>query len=321
MNVNDKKRYLAIAGPTASGKTSLSVALAKALDGEVVSADSMQIYDTISVGTARPTTEEMQGVPHHLFGFLPLSEPYSVARYVQDAKAILTDVDGRGKLPILCGGTGLYLQSLIENIVFKEDAPQSEQLRAALKARALSEGGEVLLQELAAVDPQTAEKLHPNDHGRIIRALEVYHVTGKPISDQVAQSKSEPPAFDTCLLVLDYRQRSTLYERIHKRVDLMVKNGLLEEAQAVLSGPYAPTAMQAIGYKELKPYFDGELTLEEALDNLKKGTRHYAKRQLSWFRRMPYAKFLYVDDYPDADALLQAALSVWTAFYERCEEE
>lgn len=319
MDTIKKKRYLAVAGPTASGKSALAVELAKILDGEVVSADSMQIYDTICIGTARPTTDEMQGIPHHLLGFLPLSQSYSVAQYVSDAKEVLTAVDNRGKLPILCGGTGLYLQSLIENITFKEDAPKADTLRAALKQRAEREGGEALLRELAAVDPITALKLHPNDHGRIIRALEVYHTTGSPISEQVQRSRQEPPSFDTCLLVLDFKDREKLYARIHARVDSMVQNGLLEEAKAVLSGPFAPTAMQAIGYKELRPYFDGELPLDEALENLKKGTRHYAKRQLSWFRRIPYARFLYVDEYADLSALTNAAVEIWSKNDERRE--
>ncbi len=314
---NDRKCYLAVAGPTASGKSALAVQLAHALHGEVVSTDSMQIYDTISIGTARPTLEEMEGIPHHLLGFLPLSEPYSVARYVVDAKAVLSEVDGRGNVPVLCGGTGLYLQSLIENIAFKEDAQQTSKLRSELRERALAEGGEVLLRELAAVDPITAAKLHPNDHGRIVRALEVYHTTGKPISEQVEQSRTEPPAFDTCLITLDFKDREKLYARIHRRVDVMVENGLLEEARAVLSGPYAPTAMQAIGYKELRPYFDGEVSLAEALDNLKKSTRHYAKRQLSWFRRIPYAHVLYVDEFEDLASLTKAALAVWNDYNKR----
>ncbi len=320
METTKRKRYLAVAGPTASGKSALAVELAKALGGEVVSADSMQIYDTISIGTARPSPDEMQGIPHHLLGFLPLSESYSVAQYVNDAKAVLSEVDGRGKLPILCGGTGLYLQSLIENVAFKEEAPKADALRAALKERAEREGGETLLRELAAVDSITAAKLHPNDVGRIIRALEVYHTTGRPISEQVQLSKKEPPAFDTCLLVLDFKEREKLYARINSRVDSMVQNGLLKEAEAVLSGPFAPTAMQAIGYKELRPYFDGKLSLDEALDTLKKSTRHYAKRQLSWFRRIPYARFLYVDAYADAAALTEAALAIWSEKNERREQ-
>lgn len=313
-HLENKPVCLAVAGPTASGKSALAIALAQHLNGEVISADSMQIYDTISIGTARPLTEEMEGISHHLLGFLPLSSPYSVAQYVTDAKKTVATVLQRAKLPIICGGTGLYMQSLIENIAFNEQAVQASDVRDALRARAENEGGETLLAELHAVDPMTAEKLHPNDIGRIVRALEVYLTTGKTISEQVAASRAEPPFFDTCLLVLDFRDRERLYDRINRRVDMMVENGLLEEAEWVLKSPYAPTAMQAIGYKELRPYFDGELSLEEALDNLKKSTRHYAKRQLSWFRRMPYAQFLYVDDYADSAALCEAAVSLWNTY-------
>ncbi len=314
IHLDEKPVCLAVAGPTASGKSALAIALAQRFDGEVISADSMQIYDTVSIGTARPTAEEMMGIPHHLLGFLPLSSPYSVAQYVTDAKAVIADVTKRGKLPILCGGTGLYMQSLIENVTFDQEATQETALRDRLRARAAREGGALLLDELRAVDPVTAEKLHPNDVGRIVRALEVYLTTGRTITEQVKASRAEPPFFDTCLLVLDFRDRERLYDRIHRRVDMMVKNGLLEEAERVLRSPFAPTAMQAIGYKELRPYFDGELSLEEALDNLKKSTRHYAKRQLSWFRRIPYAQFLYVDDYADISALADAAV---TKFKER----
>lgn len=310
MNQDKKPFCLAVAGPTASGKSALAIALAQRLDGEVVSADSMQIYDTISIGTARPSVEEMAGIPHHLLGFLPLSSPYSVAQYVNDAKAVIADVTERGKLPILCGGTGLYMQSLIENVTFDEQATRETALRDELRARAEREGGEALLSQLREVDPVTAAKLHPNDKGRIVRALEVYLTTGRTIAEQVKASRTEPPFFDTCLLVLDFRDRERLYDRIHRRVDMMVENGLLEEAERVLKSPYAPTAMQAIGYKELRPYFGGELSLEDALDNLKKSTRHYAKRQLSWFRRIPYARFLYVDDYADVSALTDAAITL-----------
>ena len=306
-----RKRYLAIAGPTASGKSALAVELAKRLQGEVVSADSMQIYDTISIGTARVTPEEMQGVPHHLLGFLPLSSSYSVAQYVADAKRVLAEIDERGKLPVLCGGTGLYLQSLIENITFSEEATASP-VREQLKQRIRQEGSETLLQELRQVDPDTAKNLHPNDHGRIIRALEVFLTTGNPISEQVRLSRQQPPEFDTCLIVLDFKNRETLYDRIHSRVDRMVDAGLLQEAKTVLSGPYAPTALQAIGYKELRPYFDGEIALEEALDNLKKGTRHYAKRQMSWFRRIPYAHTVYVDDHKNIDDLADSVMAIWS---------
>ena len=306
-----KALYPVIAGPTASGKTALAVELAKRLDGEIVSADSMQIYDGISIGTARPTTAEMQGVPHHLLGFLPLSAAYSVAQYVKDAKRVIAEIEGRGKLPVLCGGTGLYLQSLIENITFSDAAVSSEELRRELRAQFEREGGAALLAALRAVDPETAQKLHENYVGRIIRARAVDRLTGHTISEQAACSRAVPADFDVCMLVLDFRDREKLYARINARVDSMVENGLLKEARAVLSGQFAPTAMQAIGYKELKPYFDGALSLEEALENLKKSTRHYAKRQLSWFRRMPQAQFLYVDDCARQEDLADAALTVW----------
>ncbi len=303
--------YLAIAGPTASGKSALAVEIAKRLNGEIISADSMQIYDGIYIGTARPTEEEMQGIPHHLMGFLPLSAPYSVAQYMTDANRAIDEVNARGHLPIICGGTGLYMQSLIENIIFAENATADPALRERLRDRAAKEGGEALLAELAQVDSVTAAKLHPNDLGRIIRALEVYYTNGITISEQVAQSRRHPATFDTCLIVLNFEQRERLYDRIHQRVDSMCENGLLEEAQTVLNSPYAPTAMQAIGYKELKPYFDGDIALDEALDNLKKSTRHYAKRQMSWFRRIPYAHTLCVDAYVSLSELTDAAIAIY----------
>lgn len=306
-----KPCYPIIAGPTASGKSALAVEFAKQTNGEVVSVDSMQIYDTVIVGTARPTAEEMQGVPHHMVGVVPLCTSYSVAQYVKDANKAIDKITQNGHLPILCGGTGLYLQSLIENITFEQEASADYALRDALKNRFAKEGGIALLQELSQFDPITAAKLHPNDAGRIIRALEVYHTTGKPISTQVADSHNQEAAFDTCLMVLDFHDREKLYDRIHRRVDLMVQNGLLDEAKTLLSYPKTPTVIQAIGYKELRPYFEGTLTLDEALDNLKKSTRHYAKRQLSWFRRMPNVQFLYVDDYLSLQDLTNAALKIW----------
>ncbi len=301
---------LAVAGPTASGKTALAVELARALDGEVVSADSMQVYADLSIGTARPTPAEMGGIPHHLTGFLPLSEHYSVARYVQDAHRVIREVTGRGKLPVLCGGTGLYLQALLENLTFAEQQTDPA-LRQALKQRAQTEGGGVLLEELRAVDPETAARLHVHDIGRIVRALEAYHMTGVPLSEQVRRSRATPSPYDTCLLVLDARDRQVLYERINRRVDTMLEAGLEQEARRVLAGPYGGTALQAIGYKELAPWFAGTCSREEAIEGLKRGTRRYAKRQLSWFRRMEEAQFLYIDDYPDTQALCQAALALW----------
>lgn len=304
-----------VMGPTASGKTGLAVELAKRLNGEVVSADSMQIYAALSIGTARPTAEEMQGIPHHLTGFLPLSEGYSVARYVQDAAHEIAAVNTQGRWPILCGGTGLYIQSLIENIAFDEQAESNEALRTQLRARAAEEGGQALLDELAAVDPETAARLHPNDTGRIVRALEVYHTTGETLSEHARRSRRHPSPYDACLLLLDFHDRQVLYERINRRVDAMLAAGLVEEAREALATPYAPTAMQAIGYKELAPYLAGDVSLTEAVENLKRATRRYAKRQLSWFRRMESVQPLYVDEYPDTAALTAAAWNVIRTHY------
>ncbi len=308
--------YPIVAGPTASGKSGLAIRLAKALDGEVVSADSMQVYDTVHIGTARPLTDEMEGIPHHLLGFLSLDEQYSVARYIQDATMVFQDVFSRYLVPILCGGTGLYIQSFMENRQLLEQTVD-RQLRERLEQRAANESGAVLLQELAQVDPETASRLHENDIHRIVRALEVYYSTGMTITQQSKLSLREPSPYRGCLIVLNFRNRDMLYRRIEQRVDRMLDNGLLDEARTVLARSRDATVLQAIGYKELLPYFDGRCDLSQAIENLKMQTRRYAKRQLSWFRRMPQATMLYVDDYPDEDALLQAALRIYTTF---CEE-
>lgn len=302
-------KLIVVAGPTASGKTSLAVALAERLNGEVISADSMQVYRDLFIGTARPTSDEMAGIPHHLLGFLPLDERYSVARYTMDAKAAIADVAARGKQPILCGGTGLYIQAVTENLAFSEEAgDETLALREQLREELAAVGGEAMLQKLAKADRETAARLHPNDHGRIIRALEVVQSTGVPMSEWVRRSKATPPPYDTRMLVLNFRDRAALYARIDKRVDLMLEQGLLDEAEQILASPAAPTAMQAIGYKELAPYFAGECSLEQAVENLKRETRRYAKRQLSWFRRIEKARMLYVDDYKTPAALIESAL-------------
>ncbi len=303
---------LVVAGPTASGKTRLAVELARRLQGEVISADSMQVYADLAIGTARPTAEEMGGIPHHLIGFLPLQESYSVARYVQDAHRATEAVWTAGRLPILAGGTGLYIQSLLDNLTFTEEGADPAQ-RAALKARAETEGGAPLLEELRLVDPETADRLHENDIGRIVRALEAYRTTGIPLSEQARRSRKNPTPYEAVVFLLDSRNRQVLYQRIDRRVDQMLAQGLLEEARTVLAGPQAGTAMQAIGYKELAPYFAGDCSLGEAVDRLKQGTRRYAKRQLSWFRRMARERnghILYIDE-ESPDDLVQRAVAIW----------
>ncbi len=308
--------YPIIAGPTASGKTAVAVELAKRLDGEVVSADSMQIYDGISIGTARPSEDEMQDVPHHLLGFVKLSETYSVARYTEDADRVFRDVFARGKTPILCGGTGLYIQSFSENIQFFSQEP-NEELRAQLKARATAEGGGALLEELRKIDPETATRLHENDINRIVRALEVYHTTGQTISEQARLSKAVPSPYDRCLFLLNYRNRNTLYDRIERRVERMLEAGLLAEAQRVYNNDPRATVLQAIGYKELLPHLRGEESLEDAVAQLKISTRHYAKRQLSWFNRMDGVRTVWIDDYADFGAVVNEIEQQFTTF---CKE-
>lgn len=312
-----KYNYPIIAGPTASGKTAVSVLIAKRIGGEVVSADSMQIYADINVGTARPTESETQGVPHHLQGFLPLQEKYSVARYVADANAVFESIYERNATPVLCGGTGLYIQSFMENRQLLPQ-PTDEAYREQLKSQAASLGGEYLLEQLRRVDPTAAARLHPNDHHRIIRALEVFHTSGKTISQQDEQSHDCPSPYSGCLFVLNFRDRDRLYDRIEQRVDNMIRDGILDEARRMLTLNSDATALQAIGYKELLPFLRDECTLDEAVQKLKTETRHYAKRQLSWFRRMDDARMIYVDDYTDIDELADDILCQYGDF---CNKE
>ena len=292
-----------VAGPTASGKTGLAVALAKKLNGEVVSADSMQIYRELSIGTARPTEEEMQGIPHHLMGFLPLEASYSVARYTQDAKAAIDGIWQRKKQPILCGGTGLYIQALTENLQFQQEPAGGGEVRRALQERARREGGEALLRELAAVDPRTAERLHPNDVTRIVRALELTATTGITMSEQYSRSRREPSPYEVCLLVLDVRDRAVLYDRINRRVEKMAERGLLEEARRALCLAPGSTALQAIGYKELDAYLAGQEELQQAVERIQQETRRYAKRQLTWFRRDERCRFFLAEDFADRESM------------------
>lgn len=302
------KPYPIIAGPTASGKTALAVRLAAAIGGEVVSADSMQIYSDVSVGTARPTIEEMQGIPHHLMGFVPLQAKYSVSQYLDDAHRVFADLYDRGTTPVMCGGTGLYIQSFIENRQLFEESPDPS-LRQKYIQMAEEQGADVLLSRLREVDPDAAARLHPNDLHRIIRALEVYDTTGRTITEQTALSLSVPSPYTACLFLLDFHDRQKLYDRINRRVDIMLANGLLDEAERILRTDPDATVTQAIGYKEFAAYFDGHISLDEAADKLRQQTRRYAKRQLSWFRRMANAHTVWVDDYSDSKEMANDVLS------------
>lgn len=281
---NKKLRLIAVVGPTASGKTALAVRLAKHYGGEVISADSMQIYKSMDIATAKPTAEEMDGVRHHLIGFLDPGESFSVSDFVGLAHSAAADIAARGRFPVLCGGTGLYVRSLLENISFTEEKSDPV-LREMLEERYHTEGGQSLIDEIAVYDPQTASLLHPSNRKRIIRAIEIYRTTGKTMSEQISASRDVPSPYDTIEIGLTFSDRNILYDRINRRVDIMLGQGLVEEARRFFAMETGKTAAAAIGYKELRPYLDGELSLEEAVEHLKQETRHYAKRQLTWFRR------------------------------------
>lgn len=295
----------AIVGPTASGKTKLGVETAKAFDGEVVSCDSMQIYSGLSISTAKPKESETQGIPHHLIGFAPCTGVFSVSEYCSLASGVIADINSRGKLPMLVGGTGLYYSSLVDNISFIEEKTDFD-YRESLKKRAGSEGAGVILEELRSVDPEAASKLHPNNLGRIIRALEIYHSTGKTKTEQERLSRLNPSPYHLIAAGLDCRDREYLYDRINRRVDMMIEEGLVEEARAFFEANPSGTAVQAIGCKELLPYFNGEDSLENCVENIKMQTRRYAKRQLTWFRRDERIKFFYIDEYSDYGGLAAA---------------
>lgn len=293
----NKIKVLAVVGATASGKTALAVELAKEYNGEVISCDSMQIYKYMDIATAKPSKEEMQGIKHHLIDFLEPDRTFSVADYTALASETARDISERGKLPVLCGGTGLYFNSFIDNISFS-DFGADEDYRRQLEERAEKEGAQALLDELAEYDPETASALHPNNLKRIIRAMEHYKVSGMTISEQNRLSRLNPSPYDALIIGIAYKDRQKLYERINKRVDIMVESGLLEEAKEYYSRHNSATASAAIGYKELKGYFDGECSLDEAVENLKQETRRYAKRQITWFKRDKRVRWIYADENP-----------------------
>lgn len=292
--MNNKIPLLCIVGPTASGKTGFSIELAKKYDGEIVSCDSMQIYKGMDIATAKVTKEESCGIPHHLVDFLTIGENFSVSDYVELAHKVIAEIYAKGKLPILVGGTGLYYSSLVGNITFSEEKID-ENLRAELNEQYLREGGELLLKQLAEFDPKTAKTLHPNNGKRIIRAIEIYRNTGITMSEQMERSRKNPSPYNTLTICLTYKERQKLYDRINLRVDKMLEAGLLEEAKEFFSKNAGKTASAAIGIKEFKPYFDGECSLDEAVEKLKRETRRYAKRQLTWFRRCENINYIECD--------------------------
>jgi tRNA dimethylallyltransferase len=275
---------IVLAGPTASGKTSLSIALAHRLDAEIVAMDSMQVYRHMDIGTAKPGAQEQEGIPHHMLDVADPREAYSVAEYVSAAKACIADIHARGRIPLMVGGTGLYLKALTTSMVLGNTQGDPE-LRARLETIAQAENGQQILHEkLSQIDPDTARRLHPNDVRRVIRALEVYELTGKPLSRQQPAQEEESP-YNLCVFGLTM-DREKLYGRIEERVDLMMKQGLQREVEGLLQMGVSPQAqaMQGLGYKELVPVVMGESPLSAAVDAIKLGTRHYAKRQMTWFR-------------------------------------
>ncbi|MGO5095986.1 tRNA (adenosine(37)-N6)-dimethylallyltransferase MiaA [Agathobaculum sp. LCP25S3_E8] len=302
-----QNRLICICGPTASGKTALSVALAKQLHTEIISADSMQIYRGMNIGTAKPTTNERQGIPHHLLDICEPDEPFSVARYVELADAAAQDVLSRGMTPIVVGGTGLYMDALIECSIFSGDETDLT-VRQKYQDMADAQGNLAVHALLAAVDPESAQRLHPNNLKRVIRALEVYEQTGLTIGEFNRRHKRPAPKYSAVKIGVCPTDRQTLYDRIDKRVDQMLSDGLLQETQDLLAkGALTGTAAQAIGYKELLTFLEGRDTLDSCVQLLKQHSRNYAKRQLTWLKRDDSIHWIYYNRDEDFSDILQEA--------------
>lgn len=285
MNAENKIPIVVVAGPTASGKTGLAIEIAKLFNGEIVSADSMQIYKYMDIGTAKPTAAEQEQCVHHLIDFLEPDDEFSVADYTELAHRVIADIHSRGKLPVMCGGTGLYINSVINDVEFGENQAD-EDMRRELKHIADTEGNERLIEILREFDPVSAARLHPNNVRRVIRAIEFYRTTGIPISEHQEKTKQIVSRYQPVMFCVDH-EREKLYERINTRVDIMIRDGLCDEVRRLMDMGYssALNSMKAIGYKELIDHFNGLCSLEEAIEAIKQNSRRYAKRQLTWFRR------------------------------------
>lgn len=298
----EKTKIICVVGATASGKTDLAVKLAKAVDGEIISADSMQVYKNMPIATAVATKEEQDGVPHHLVEFLNTDETFSVADFVERAKVLIEEISARGRVPIVAGGTGLFVDSLVKNISFSEVGSN-----AKIRNELAEKNNEELYEKLLKLDPNAAEDIHPNNRKRVIRALELC-MSGTSKTEQNENSMLIDSPYDALYIGIGYKDRQKLYDRINKRVDLMLEAGLENEARQML-GKQGLTARQAIGHKELQPYIDGNITLAEAAENLKRETRRYAKRQLTWFRRNENINWLYADEM-SRDELVEKAVDL-----------
>ena len=309
---DSRPRVLAIGGPTATGKTRLSVALAQQFGGEIISADSMQIYRGLDIGTAKATAQEQAGIPHHLVDILPPEQTFSVADFTKRAGACIGEITARGALPLVVGGTGLYITSLLRGVQFSEE-PSNAQLRADLQRQAAEQGAQAMHDRLAQIDAVYAAKVHPNNLTRVLRALELYELTGRTMTVQQKEALPTQQPYRSLCLCLTCRDRSVLYHRIDARVDAMLQEGLEQEAQWVWQNQaQCPTAAQAIGYKEMFPYFEGNATLPQCVQQLKQATRRYAKRQLTWFRNQQDVEWLYVDE----EDPLPRAVQLTRAFLE-----
>lgn len=305
----EKIKVICVVGATAGGKTALGVEIAKAIDGEIISADSMQVYKNMPVATAVATADEQQGIPHHLIEFLDNDSHFSVADFVALAKEKIFEINARGKTAVIVGGTGLFIDSLIKNITFA-DVRADSTLRAKLEQKTNDE----LYSELLAADKTAAENIHKNNRKRVIRALELFYAGTTKTQQNEDSTKQESP-FDALYIGVGYADRSNLYQRINKRVDNMLENGLLDEARHILQKS-SGTSNQAIGHKELKPYLDGEISLQDAVDNLKTATRRYAKRQLTWFRKNDSIHWLYADE-TEYTVLVETAVALCKGFLEK----
>ena len=300
---------IAVVGPTASGKSNLAVALAKHYDAEILSFDSMQLYKGMDIATAKPTVDEMQGIPHHMISAVDNDEAFSVARYKESADRIIDEITARGKRVVMVGGTGLYLDMVMQNIELLQ-GEDTTVIRGKLKAELAELGPAAMLEKLREIDQKTAETLHENNTGRVLRALEVYYSTGHTMSYQVENSKNTPSRYRPVYIGLNAKNRDFLYNRINSRVDVMLQTGLLTEVEQFVNSAPGTTAKQAIGLKELAPYARGEESLDTAVERLKMETRRYAKRQLTWFRRNENVNWLYIDELQTAEALLGAAIDI-----------
>lgn len=298
----EKTKIICVVGATASGKTDLAVKLAKAVDGEIISADSMQVYKNMPIATAVATKEEQDGVPHHLVEFLDTDQTFSVADFVERAKVLIDEITARGRVPIVAGGTGLFVDSLVKNISFSEVGSNAE-----IRNELAEKSNEELFEKLLELDPKSAENIHPNNRKRVIRALELC-MSGTSKTEQNENSMLIDSPYDALYIGIGYQDRQILYDRINKRVDLMLEAGLENEARQML-GKQGLTARQAIGHKELQPYIDGNITLDEAVEGLKRETRRYAKRQLTWFRRNENINWLYADEM-SRDELVEKAVDL-----------